>query len=666
MISKIASTALCLGTVLVSGAQKTPSFTLASPDGAVTITVETGPAVQWSVKHGATTVLTPSPLSLTLQSGEVLGRNASVANSKKTSGNTTIPTPVYKKAAVTDHYNQLALAFKGGYSILFRAYNDGVAYRFVLPAKKEAVITAEEAVFNFDKDYKAFLPYVNDPRVKGDPFHSSFEALYSEGPISAMPKNAMAFLPVLVELDGGKKAVVTESDLSDYPGLYLHNPGSKAGSLQATFARYPLELKAGGYNNMNSVVSRRADYIAKVKGGSALPWRAIVISTRDKELLNNDMVYKLATPTPLKDLSWIRPGKVAWDWWNDWNISGVDFRAGINTATYKYYIDFAAANGIEYVVLDEGWSNSTEITKLNPAVDLPELVRYGREKNVDLVLWATWYALDGRLDEVFGQYARMGIKGFKIDFLDRDDQAMVASTYEIARKAAGHQLIIDLHGMFKPAGLQRTWPNVVNFEGVKGLENAKWAPSDDVPRYDASIPFIRMVAGPMDYTPGAMRNASKANFRAVHSAPMSQGTRTHQLAMYTLFESPLQMLADNPTAYMKEPESTSFIAQVPTVFDETVALDGQVGEYAAIARRKGDVWHVGALTNWTAREITLDFSFLPEGSYEAEIFSDGINAERAATDYKKEVKKVAKGDKITVKMAPGGGWAARIYPDKGQ
>ncbi|HEY1113676.1 MAG TPA: glycoside hydrolase family 97 protein [Chitinophagaceae bacterium] len=666
MISKIVSTALCLSAVLVSSAQKTPSFTLTSPDGAVTITVETGPAVQWSVKHGATTVLAPSPLSLTLQSGEVLGKKASVASSKKTSGNTTIPSPVYKKASISDHYHQLALTFKGGYSILFRAYNDGVAYRFVLPDKKEAVITAEEAVFNFTKDYTAFLPYVNDPRVKDDPFHSSFEALYSEGPISAMPKDAIAFLPVLVELEGGKKAVVTESDLSDYPGLYLRNPASKAGSLQATFARYPLELKAGGYNNMNSVVSRRAGYIAKVKGGSALPWRAIVISSQDKELLNNDMVYKLATPTPLKDLSWIRPGKVAWDWWNDWNISGVDFRAGINTATYKFYIDFAAANGIEYVVLDEGWSNSTDITRLNPAVDLPGLVRYGREKNVDLVLWATWYALDGRLDEVFGQYAKMGIKGFKIDFLDRDDQQMVASTYEIARKAADHKLIIDLHGMFKPAGLQRTWPNVVNFEGVKGLENAKWAPSDDVPRYDASIPFIRMVAGPMDYTPGAMRNASKAAFRAVHSSPMSQGTRAHQLAMYTLFESPLQMMADNPTAYMKEPESTAFIAKVPTVFDETVALDGQVGEYAAIARRKDDVWHVGALTNWTARELTVDFSFLPEGSYEAEIFSDGINADRDATDYKKEVKKVRKGDKLTVKMAPGGGWAARIYPGTGK
>ena len=661
-MSRIFATALCIGLVLLGHAQKTPSYELTSPDGTIRVTIATGSRVQWSVKHGTTTVLAPSPLSLTLESGAVLGRNTNVVNSKKSSGNTTIPTPIYKKASVTDHYNGLALNFNGDYSILFRAYNDGVAYRFVLPRKGDMVITSEEAVFNFDKDYKAFLPYARNPRKQGDDFQTSFEALYEELPISGMAKDTLAFLPVMVALEGGKKAVLLESDLSDYPGMHIHNNTATGKSLQGVFARYPLETKPGGIRYMNPTVVKRADYIAKAKAGAQLPWRAIVISTADKDLLNNDLVYKLAAPTTLKDLSWIKPGKVAWDWWNDWNITGVDFRAGINTPTYKYYIDFAAANGIEYVVLDEGWSSSTDITKLNPDVDLPELIRYGKEKKVDLILWATWISLNGRVDEVFSQYATMGIKGFKIDFLDRDDQPMVASTYEIARAAAAHQLIVDFHGMFKPSGLQRTWPNVVNFEGVKGLENVKWTPADDMPRYDASIPFIRMVAGPMDYTPGAMRNVSKSDFRAVYSSPMSQGTRSHQLAMYTIFEAPLQMLADNPTAYMKEPESTTFIAKVPTVFDETVPLDGQVGEYVALARRKGTDWHVGALTNWTGRELTLDCSFLGDGAYEAEIFSDGANADRNGTDYKREVKKVSKGDKITIKMAPGGGWAARIYP----
>ena len=657
---KLFSALLCFCVSFSVLAQKNKQYTVSSPDGAIKVLIETGTSVHWSVKHGATTVLAPSPLSLTLLGGEVLGRNAAVTSSKTTTVNTTIPSPFYKKSEVSDHYNQLALHFKGAYTLLFRAYNDGVAYRFVTNRKNDLTIQSEGAAFNFDKNYKAYIPYVNDLRVKGDKFLSSFEALYNEINISDFAKDTLAFLPLLVELADGKKAVILESDLANYPGMYLILNPQTAQGFQGVFASYPLEEKAGGFNNMNSIVSRRANYTAKVPGSSALPWRVLAISTADKDLANSDLVYKLASPSLITNPSWIKPGKVAWDWWNDWNISGVDFKAGINTATYKHYIDFAAANGLEYVVLDEGWSNSTDMSKLNPAVDLVELVRYGKSKNVDLILWATWYALNGRVEEIFAQYANMGIKGFKIDFLDRDDQKMVASTYEMARIAAKHKLLLNYHGMFKPAGLQRTYPNVINFEGVKGLENAKWAPSDDVPRYDVSIPFIRMVAGPMDYTPGAMRNATKATFRAVHSNPMSQGTRTHQLAMYIVFEAPLQMLADNPTAYQKEPESTSFIAKVPTTFDETVALDGKVGEYVSMARRKGTTWFVGTLTNWNSRTLDLDLSFLGEVTYEAEIFEDGVNADRAATDYKREVMRVKKGDKISMNLAPGGGWAARF------
>ena len=657
---KLFSALLCFCLSFSVLAQKNKQYTVSSPDGAIKVLIETGTSVHWSVEHGATTVLAPSPLSLTLLGGEVLGRNAAVTSSKTTTVNTTIPSPCYKKSEVSDHYNQLALHFKGAYTLLFRAYNDGVAYRFVTNRKNDLTIQSEGAAFNFDKNYKAYIPYVNDLRVKGDKFLSSFEALYNEINISDFAKDTLAFLPLLVELADGKKAVILESDLANYPGMYLTLNPQTAQGFQGVFAPYPLEEKAGGFNNMNSIVSHRANYTAKVPGSSALPWRVLAISTADKDLANSDLVYKLASPSLITNPSWIKPGKVAWDWWNDWNISGVDFKAGINTATYKHYIDFAAANGLEYVVLDEGWSNSTDMSKLNPAVDLVELVRYGKSKNVDLILWATWYALNGRVEEIFAQYANMGIKGFKIDFLDRDDQKMVASTYEMARIAAKHKLLLNYHGMFKPAGLQRTYPNVINFEGVKGLENAKWAPSDDVPRYDVSIPFIRMVAGPMDYTPGAMRNATKATFRAVHSNPMSQGTRTHQLAMYIVFEAPLQMLADNPTAYQKEPESTSFIAKVPTTFDETVALDGKVGEYISMARRKGTTWFVGTLTNWNSRTLDLDLSFLGEGTYEAEIFKDGVNADRAATDYKREVLRVKKDDKISMNLAPGGGWAARF------
>ncbi|MGA9405613.1 MAG: glycoside hydrolase family 97 catalytic domain-containing protein, partial [Bacteroidota bacterium] len=387
--------------------------------------------------------------------------------------------------------------------------------------------------------------------------------------------------------------------------------------------------------------------------------RAIAISRSDKELLNNDIVQKLASPPRIADLSWIKPGQVAWDWWNDWNISHVDFKAGINTPTYKYYIDFAAANKIPYIIMDGGWSEMLNLTKVVPAINLQEIIDYGKQKNVDVILWASWYAVTQQMDSIFPLYSKMGVKGFKIDFVDRDDQIAVASLYAIAKKAAEYHLLVDYHGVFKPTGLQRTYPNVIGFEGVKGLENYKWA-VEDQPRYVVSIPYIRMLAGPMDYTPGAMRNAVKANFRPINNNPLSQGTRCAQLAMYVVFNAPLQMLSDNPTAYIKEQECTDFIANVPTTFDETVPLDGKVGEFVAVARRKGETWYVGAITNWDARNLALPFSFLGDGAYEATIFKDGINADRDGTDYKKEAVKISSKDTLNIQLSPGGGWVARI------
>ena len=341
------------------------------------------------------------------------------------------------------------------------------------------------------------------------------------------------------------------------------------------------------------------------------------------------------------------------------NLSHVDFRAGLNTATYKYNIDFAAANNIKYIIIDAGWSMPNDLSKTNPAVNLQEIIAHGKEKGVGVILWASWIEILQQMDKVFPLFQEMGVKGLKIDFIDRDDQVAVASTYEIAKKAADHHLLVDYHGVFKPAGIQRTYPNVVGNEGVKGMENVKWA-VEDVPRYDVSLPYIRMMAGPMDYTPGAMRNSNRRNFRPINSDPMSQGTRCHQLAMYVIFEVPFQMLSDNATIYMKEQESTDFITKVPTIFDETVPLDGKVAEYVAIARRKGDTWYVGAMTNWSPRELTIDFSFLGEGEWRAVIFKDGINAGRDATDYKKETITISSADKLKINLAPGGGWAARI------
>ena len=558
-----------------------------------------------------------------------------------------------------DEYNQLIVNFKGDFGLILRAYNDGVAYRFFTSKKGQITIESEEANFNFSKDYKAFIPYVRDLREK-DMYTSAFEALYDEIPLSKFVKDSLALSPLLVDLGNGKKADIIEAELEDYPGMLLTRSNQAKQGLQGTFAHYPKEERLGGFNKMNYMVAKREPYIAITNGIRNFPWRAIIISESDKELANNDMVQKLSAPSQIADISWIKPGKVAWDWWNDWNISKVDFKAGINTKTYKYYIDFASKNNIEYVVLDEGWSEETDMLKVSPSMNIEELINYGKQKNVGIILWASWYALNQVLDDAFSQYSKMGVKGFKIDFMDRDDQKMVKSIYDIANKAAYYKLLVDYHGMYKPTGIQRTYPNIVNFEGVKGLENAKWTANDDMPRYETSIPFIRMLAGPMDYTPGAMRNATRADFRPSNSMPMSQGTRCHQLGMYVVYEAPLQMLADNPTAYMKEQESTSFISQIPTTFDETIALDGIVGEYVAIARRKGNTWFVGGLTNWSAREMTIDLSFLDKGTFSAEIFKDGINAEKDATDYKREILKVTNADKLILSMANGGGFAIII------
>lgn len=641
----------------ILSAQKNKGFEITSFEGNITLKVEVGAKLQWSVKYNGQQIIAPSSISLQLESGEGLGDNVKVLSSKTAKSDNVITAINYKKSNIPDQYNQLTINCKGDYGVIFRVYNDGVAYRFFTKRKGELIVKNEEANFNFTADHKSFVPYMWDYRG-GKIFNSSFEALYKEINISKFASDSLVFLPVLVSAENNIKVVILEADLEDYPGMYLNINQTRKGFM-GVYAPYPLESQLGGYGGINYIPTKRADYIAKTDGTRNFPWRAIVISQEDKELLNNDMVQKLASPSRIADISWIIPGQVAWDWWNDRNISHVDFKAGMNTPTYKYFIDFAAANKIKYIIIDGGWTPALDLTKISPEINLQEILDYGKQKGVDVIVWASWYAVTQQMDKVFPLYSKMGVKGFKIDFIDRDDQLAVASLYQIAKKAADYHLLVDYHGVFKPTGLQRTYPNVIGYEGVKGLENYKWA-IEDQPRYVVSIPFIRMMAGPMDYTPGAMRNSNKANYRSINSNPMSQGTRCQQLAMYVMFEAPLQMLSDNPTIYMKEQECTDFITKIPVTFDETVALDGKVGEYAAIARKKGDTWFVGAMTNWTARDLPLDFSFLGDGDYQAVVFKDGINADRDATDYKKEVIKISQDRKLNIHMAPGGGWSAMI------
>ncbi len=649
---------LCFMSVsMLTHAQKAKTYSINSPDNNLEIKIDVGEKITWSVLNQSQTILAPSAIAMHLQNGEVLGENAQITSTKKENINTTIPALFYKKDTIADNYTQLTLNCKGDYGLIFRAYNDGVAYRFFTKKKDSIIVQSEDAEFNFADDDSAWIPYSNDPH-NGDKYECSFENIYQHIPLSKFVKDTVAFAPVLVDLSNNKKALITEADLEDFPGMFLTNATSGFG-LCADHAPFALEQVQNEHNPVQALVTKRADYIAKTNGARNFPWRVVIISNSDKDLLNSDMVYRLASPRRVEDVSWIKPGKVAWDWWNDWNISHVNFRAGINTETYKYYIDFASANHIDYILLDEGWSDDKDIMKIVPAIDLKEIIRYAAEKNVGVWLWMGSYPLDQKMNEIFTTYSKMGVKGFKIDFMDRDDQPMVDYYYRVAKMAAENHVMVDFHGAYKPTGLNRTYPNVVNIEGVHGMEQLKWGHDDQV-TYDVSIPFIRMVAGPMDYTPGAMRNATKDGYRPINSMPMSQGTRCHQLAMYIMFEAAFEMLSDNPTAYMKEQESTDFISAVPTTFDETIALDGKVSEYCVMARRKGNTWFVSAMNNWNTRDITIDLSFLKNGNYEATIFSDGINADRDATDYKKETRNVSSSDELNIHLAPGGGWAARI------
>ncbi len=638
----------------IINAQKTGYYEVKSPDGLVVLVVDAGSKLEWSASFKGKQVITPSPVSMTLETGEILGDNAVIKTAPRVSIDTKFDAINYRKKVVSDVCNQLTLNCKNDFGIIFRVYNDAVAYRFFTVKKGEIFIRNEEANFNFQEDYKSFIPIQNDYR-DGKMFNSSFEALYREIKISDFPKDSLAFLPILVDLGNNIKAEILEVDLENYPGMYLDLNQTGKG-FKGVFAPYPLEIYVRG---LNIIPSKSADYIARTSGSNSFPWRVVVITPRDIDLLNCDIVQKLASPNRIEDISWIRPGQVSWDWWNDNNISHVDFRSGINTSTYKYYIDFASANTIPYILIDAGWTTEQDLTKTIPDINVEELVTYGRQKNVGIILWASWKAVQQQMDKVFPFYSQMGIKGFKIDFFDRDDQLAVVSVYEIAKLAAQYHLLVDYHGIYKPTGLQRTYPNVVGIEGVRGMEYVKWA-NGNVPRYDVTLPYIRNLAGPMDYTSGAMRNSNQDNFRPLYSMPVSIGTRCHQLAMYVVFEVPLQMLSDNPTIYMKEQECTDFITSVPTTFDETIPLAGKVAEYVVIARKKDKIWYVGAMTDWSSRELTLDFSFLENGEYQAVVFRDGINADRDATDYKKVTISIKSGDKLNIKLSNGGGWAARI------
>ena len=650
-----------LSLLLLSGnasfAAKEKKYVLSSPDGTLKVEISAGNELAYQVMHGNDTILSHSNIGLVLENGTIVGKTPRITGERRRKIKDNIESPFYRFKEFVATGNELDLKLKGGFGIIFRAYNEGVAYRFYTTQSSDIIIKEEQAEFNFKEDYTAYLPYTTNDKK---PMAMAYQNVYDIIPLSkAQPK--LAFLPVTVDC-GSVKLTLLESDLEAYPGMFVQSQQGKYG-LKGVFAPYPAKTDFYPWRKQE-YVTETTDFISRSRGSRSYPWRVLAITEKDTDMPVNNLVYALASPNRIGDTSWIKTGKVAWDWWNDWNLKGVPFKAGINMDTYKYYIDFASRNGLEFIVLDEGWYDpkSGDMLTVIPELDLTELIAYGKSKGVEIVLWTVFNVLDSQLEAACKKYADMGIKGFKVDFLDRDDQTAVEMVYRIAEMTARYKLTLDLHGIYKPTGINRTYPHIINFESVFGMEEVKWTDiKNNMPLYDVTFPYIRMMAGPVDYTPGAMRNATKADWRAMYYTPASMGIRCHQLAAYIVHDSPFTMLCDAPTNYLNEQECVDFIASLPVEVDSTFIASGELGKYIVTVRKKDVNWYIGGMTNWDERDVQLDFSFLPEGvSYTAVLFKDGVNANKQAEDYRKETIRIDKDSRLTLHLASGGGFAMKL------
>jgi len=622
---------------------------LKSPNKKIELRFYTEPNFAFDVMYQSKLIVGKTEIGMEIEGQQNLGENPVIRQkASRTVDETIEPVVQDKYDKIRDHFNESTFKCKGKYSITFRAYNEGIAWRFETALKDEIQVNNEKVNLAFPADSKIWFPEESS-------FFSHNERYYLHLPMDSISNERFCSLPALIESEDNINILITESGLIDYPGMWLKGTGTYG--LEAIFPGVVLEEKQS--NDRNVKPEKYADYIAKTVGPRSFPWRILAIAENDADLVSNSLSYLLAEPNKIEDPSWIKPGKVAWDWWNDWNIYGVDFETGVNTETYKYYIDFASENGIEYIIMDEGWYVLGDLMNVVPEINMQEILSYADKKNVGVILWVIWKTLDDQWEESFNQFEKWGVKGIKVDFMQRDDQWMVDYYWRVAEEAAKRKMLVDFHGAYKPSGLRRAYPNVITREGVRGLEQTKWSDLQ-TPEHNVTLPFIRMVAGPMDYTPGAMVNSTAKNFKTSWSQPMSMGTRCHQLAMYVVYESPLQMLCDNPSNYKKEPQAMKFLSQVPVVWDTTIVLSGEVAEHILITRKKDNKWYIGAMTNWDPRELELDLSFLGSGNYSMEIWKDGKNAHRYASDFAKEMKTVNSKDKIKIELAPGGGWVAVV------
>lgn len=647
-----------LSLIFFIGQTKAQNYEIKSPDHSIKVSVETGKSLSYSVKYNDRLLVLPSGISLSAQPDLNIGKDLIVSDTKTRFVNKTIiPVVKEKRAVIPDVYNELIIRFRNHSGIQFRVYDDGLAYRFVSDRPGELIITDEQADFNFPEGTISWYPQVNK-RADADIFHTSFEELYIKVSTDTLPDNMFAYSPVILQTPGLPKVILTESDIKDYPGMFLVK-GTTNG-LKGKFAPYPLkEISSEGGFRQNLVVER-APYIARTKGPRAFPWRIIAIAPTDASILTNDIVYRLAPDPDFSDFSWIKPGRSTEEWLTGLNLRDVDFEAGLNTKTYKYYIDFSARFGFEYVMLDAGWSDVNDLFKITPGMDMEEITRYAKEKGIGLILWTQALTIQRQMDDALKQFKKWDIKIVMTDFIDRDDQVAINFLHHFASECARYRFMCMIHGAPKPAGFTRTFPNMLTREGLLGSEYNAWS-SKATPEHDLMLPFIRMFSGPMDYEPGILQNATKdQTVKMGFEKVIAQGTRMHQLAMFVIYDSPLQFFAGNLSDAIREPELMKFLGSIPTVWDETKVFDAQLGKYISEVRRNGENWYIAAMNDWTPKEFSIPLSFLQEGTFTIEIASDGKNAARNPEDYKLTLKEVTAKDSVKVKLAPGGGYVARI------
>ncbi len=632
-------------------------FLLLSPDKNTKIVINIGDQISYSIFFKNQIVVSSFATSLKVENNQLLGKNSTIDTVIYQSVNENLfPILKEKRKIIPNFYNEIAITFKEKFSLIFRAYNDGIAYRFSTNIDKSLIINEENANFTIPSNALLYYPTIKK-RDDADKFHMSFEDNYKNAKIDTLQNGTLFYSPIMAKISDSLKIIFTESDIIDYPGMFLEK--TESNTLKGVFAPFPkTEKVVGGEGFRQSIVTERENFIAKTSGKRTFPWRIIAISPTDKSILENDIVYRLASETTIKNTSWIKPGQSTEEWITDLNLFGVDFKTGLNTATYKYYVDFAHKFGLEYVMLDAGWSDVNDLFKITKGMDVQEIIRYAKTKNIGIILWTQAETMQRQMNEALDLFKKWGVKIVMTDFIDRDDQKAINFMANFADEAAKRELMVMIHGAPKPAGFARTHPNALTREAVAGSEYNAWSSIID-PNHDMQLPFLRQFSGAMDYEPGILQNTTKKQSAKLGMEKVvAQGTLMHQMAMFLIYESPLQLFSGNISDALRHPELMTFFGKLPTVWDETKVLDAKFPNYILEARRNAKEWFIGAINDWTEKDFEINLDFLEKGQYQTTICADGINANRNAQDYKITKKLVKKGDKLKIHLASGGGYLA--------